>query len=135
MWTRARIWACLSHLTSIISGTLYTKFASMLILMSWSSMSTCFIFFECILVPLGAWHFHYSYLLNAHVHIVYFVALQIYLLENLISSLCILCEFGIDVACMFISQHQHCAQLIGIFECIVHRHRWISNWFAFFESI
>ncbi len=41
--------------------------------------------------------------LSAHVHTVYFVALQISLLENLTLSLAIVCEFGIDVAHMLIS--------------------------------
>jgi hypothetical protein len=72
--------------------------------------------------------------LSANVHIVYFIALQISLLKNLTLSLCIVCEFGIDVTLMFISWHQHCAQLIRIFECIVHRHRWISTALFFLNA-
>ncbi len=79
--------------------------------------------FQLALLSLSAFEYHLELCisiiliyLSAHVHIVYFVALQFVLLENLTLSLCVVCEFGID-----------CAQLIGIFECIVHRHRWIST--------
>jgi len=91
--------------------------------------------FQLALLSLSAYEYHLELgipirliYLSAHVHIVYFVALQISLLENLTLSLRVVCEFGIDVACMFISRHQHCAQLIGIFEFIVHRHKWISTY-------
>jgi hypothetical protein len=41
-------------------------------------------------------------------------------------TLQIVCEFGINVVCMFIVRHRHCTQLNVFFDYIVHKHTWIS---------